>query len=344
MTLQLLILGDAPVDRMVERAKLAEASGFDKVWLADERFYREVYTCLAAFAANTSRVGLGPCVTDPFARHPALTAMAIATLDEISGGRAVLGIGAGISGFAELGIARKKPPRAMREAIELIRALLRGEEVDFRGEVVEFHNGHLSFKPQRADIPMYVASNGPLGQRMAGALANAVIMEACSSVAEVEALRAEVARGAEKAGRDPGEVKLIARLNACVTADGRSSRDTLRPGVARLLGRRSLKLATAETQGLMLPDDAVASIGDAPYAEGVKPYLPLLPLVTDRHVDAFTLGGSVEDIIAHALSLRRAGIDSILIRPLAPQGGTVEDVIESFGAEIWPAVEAAMRT
>jgi len=52
----------------------------------------------------------------------------------------------------------------------------------------------------------------------------------------------------------------------------------------------------------------------------------------------------VEDIIAHALSLRRAGIDSILIRPLAPQGGTVEDVIESFGAEIWPAVEAAMRT
>ena len=76
MTLQLLILGDAPVDRMVERAKLAEASGFDKVWLADERFYREVYTCLAAFAANTSRVGLGPCVTDPFARHPAITLLA----------------------------------------------------------------------------------------------------------------------------------------------------------------------------------------------------------------------------------------------------------------------------
>jgi len=223
VTLQLLMLGDAPVKQMVGRAKLAESSGFDKVWLADERFYREVYACLAVLAASTNQVGLGPCVTDPFARHPALTAMAIATLDEISGGRAVLGIGAGISGFAELGIERKKPPRAMREAIELIRALLRGEEVDFHGEVVRFRNGHLSFKPAREDIPVYVASNGPLGQRMAGALADAVIMEACGSVAEVRALRAEVARGAEKAERDPRQVKLIARLNACVTAEGQTS-------------------------------------------------------------------------------------------------------------------------
>jgi hypothetical protein len=69
---------------------------------------------------------------------------------------------------------------------------------------------------------------------------------------------------------------------------------------------------------LALPDDAVASIGPAPYAAGVKPYLPLLPPVTDRHVDAFTLGGTVDEIVAHAAALRRAGIDSILIRPLAP--------------------------
>src|SRR5205085_11735121 len=143
MSLQLLLLGDAPPGALAERARLAEAAGYSAVWLADERFYREVYSCLAVVATSTSRVMLGPCVTDPFARHPALTAMAIATLDEISGGRAILGIGAGISGFAELGLERKKPPRAMREAIELIRALLRGDEVDFNGEVIAFHHGHL---------------------------------------------------------------------------------------------------------------------------------------------------------------------------------------------------------
>ena len=112
MSLELLMLGNVPVAQMVERAKLAEANGYDTLWVADERFYREVYSTLAVLAQHTTRVQLGTCVTDPFARHPALTAMAIATLDEISNQRAILGIGAGISGFAELGIVRKKPAAA----------------------------------------------------------------------------------------------------------------------------------------------------------------------------------------------------------------------------------------
>src|SRR5215467_15829232 len=159
MNLELLLLGDVPVPRLIERAKLAEANGYAVVWLADERFYREVYSCLGQLAAYTSRVLLGPCVTDPFARHPALTAMAICTLDEISGGRAILGIGAGISGFAELGIERRKPARAIRESIELIRALLGGGAVDFAGEVIACRGGRLSFAPSRPTPPIYVASN-----------------------------------------------------------------------------------------------------------------------------------------------------------------------------------------
>src|SRR6516165_1966480 len=202
MTLQLLLLGDALVLRLVERARLAEENGYDAVWVADERFYREVYSCLGQLATHTTTVLIGPCVTDPFARHPALTAMAIATLDEISGGRAVLGIGAGISGFAELGIDRRKPARAIREAIELVRALLRGETVDFRGDVIAFNHGRLSFPPIRPEIPIYVASNGLLGQRVAAEIADGVIVEACASAAEVRAFRAAVEDAARKAGRD----------------------------------------------------------------------------------------------------------------------------------------------
>jgi len=165
MQMGLLMLGDASVQTMVERARLADAVGYGTVWLADERFYREVYACLAHFAACTSKVLLGPCVTDPFSRHPALTAMAIATLDEISDQRAILGIGAGISGFTELGINRRKPARAIREMIEVIRALLRGESVDFHGEVIDLHQGRLSFVPTRSAVPIYVASNGHVGEK-----------------------------------------------------------------------------------------------------------------------------------------------------------------------------------
>src|SRR2546425_10316476 len=112
---------------------MAEATGYDDLWLADERFFREAYACLTLCALRTRRVRLGPCVTDPYTRHPALTAMAIATLDEISGGRAALGIGAGVSGFRELGVDPARSAVAVREAVELIRRLLAGETVTAKG-------------------------------------------------------------------------------------------------------------------------------------------------------------------------------------------------------------------
>src|SRR5215471_4096340 len=201
MKLELLMLGDVPVAQLCKRARLAEDCGFNAVWLADERFYREVYGALTAIALVTSRVAVGPCVTDPFSRHPALTAMAIATLDEISHGRAVLGLGAGVSGFVELGISPTKPARALREAIALIRALLRGETVAAVGETVAFHDGRLSFAPIRADIPIHIASNGPLGQRAAGAVADGAIMEACATAAAARAFAAQVECGAISADR-----------------------------------------------------------------------------------------------------------------------------------------------
>src|ERR1700722_15438283 len=139
----LLMLGNAGPDRMVEVAQLAERSGFGQIWLADERFYREVYSYLSLFAVKTKSVLLGPCVTDPYSRHPAMTAAAIGTIDELSGGRAILGIGAGLSGFAAMGVVRDKPVRAMAEAIDIIRQLLTGGTVDYKGEVLSFHNSKL---------------------------------------------------------------------------------------------------------------------------------------------------------------------------------------------------------
>jgi 5,10-methylenetetrahydromethanopterin reductase len=338
MTLQLLLLGDAPVAQLVERAKLAEANGYNAVWMADERFYREVYSCLGQLAAHTAKAMLGPCVTDPFARHPALTAMAIATLDEISGGRAILGIGAGISGFAELGIERQKPARAIREAIEVIRALLRRETVDFHGEVIAFNHGRLSFASPRPGIPVYIASNGPLGQRLAAEIADGVIMEACASAAEVRALRTAVESAAREAGRDPRAIRIIARLNTCIAADGRVARDAVRPTVARYLGAGRLRSRTAATQGLTLPAEAIAQVRGAAYAAGVAPYLPLVPLVTDRYVDAFTLAGTADEVTEHASALREAGADGVIARPFAPEGGTIEQTIVTLGSEVWPRV------
>ncbi len=339
----LLLLPHDPPDRLVEVAKLAEAAGYDHFWLADERFFREVYASLTLVAHHTSRISVGTCVTDPYSRHPALTAMAIATLDEIANGRAMLGLGAGISGFAELGVRREKPARAIREAITLIRRLLAGEEADLRGEVVRFDHGRLDFAPKRAAIPIYVASNGPLGQRVAGALADGVIMEGCASPAEAKALGAATAAGAAEAGRHAGAVELVARLNACIAPDGKAARDVLRPRVARTLGAGRLTFATLEAQGLALAESAKATVAGVPYAAGVTPYLPLLPLITDHVVDALTLAGTVDEVTEHVVALGRAGIGQVMIHPFAPPGGSVGDTVRRFGQDVLPAARRALE-
>jgi len=339
----LLLLGHEPTARLAELARLAEATGLDHLWLADERFYREVYASLTLCALATRRLRLGPCVTDPYSRHPALTAAAIATLDEASDGRAALGLGAGISGFAELGVTRARPARALREAIALIRRLLAGETVTQAGEIVRFHGGRLDFTPPRAALPIWVASNGPLGQRTAGALADGAIVEGCASPAEVLALAAEVARGAAETGRDPRAVELVARLNACIAPDGAAARDVLRPRVARTLGAGRLRFAALEAQGLALPAEVLTRVAGVPYAAGLEPYRPLVPLITDRHVDALTLAGTVDEVTAHVVALGRAGIGQIMIHPFAPPAGTVEDTIRRFGQEVLPRARQALE-
>ena len=110
------------------------------------------------------------------------------------------------------------------------------------------------------------------------------------------------------------------------------------PRVARYLGAGRLRSRTLEAQGLVLPAEALEAVAAMPYAAGVAPYLPLLPLITDRHVDALTLDGSLEGVADHVVALIRAGIDGIIVRPFAPKGGTIEDTITAFGSEVWPRV------
>ena len=138
MRMGLLLLGQHTPDELAQLARLSEELGYDYLWYADEKFYRDPYIGLTLVAQNTQRIRLGVCVTDPYSRHPALTAMANASLAEIAPGRVVMGFGAGGSGFPQMGIRQDRPVVAIREGIEIIRRLLAGETVDYQGQVLCF--------------------------------------------------------------------------------------------------------------------------------------------------------------------------------------------------------------
>ncbi len=337
----LLLLPSRPARELATLAARAETLGYDDLWVADERFFRDVYACLAACALATRRIRLATGVTDPYSRHPALTAMAIATLDEISGGRAVLGLGAGVSGFRELGVDASRSAVAIREAVELIRRLLAGETVTVKGEVVTFHEGRLDFAPPRPAVPIYVASQRAAGCRVAGYLADGAIMQGCVAEPLVRFFRETVAEGARRAGRDPAAVELVARINVCVADDRRAARDVMRSTIVRSLVAQRPDFFTFTTAGLALPAALRDKVLALPYTHDPAPLKAVAPEVPDELVDAVTLAGPPADVADGVLRLARAGITQLMVFPLA-EDGRIETTVERFAQEVMPHVREAL--
>src|SRR5262245_55350361 len=337
----LLILPAHEPARLADLAALAEDTGYDDFCLADERFFREVYACLALCAVRTRRIRLGPCVTDPYSRHPALTAMAMATLDGISNQRAVLGLGAGVSGFRELGVDTSRSAVAIREAVELIRRLLAGETVTVKGRVINLTEGRLDFAPPRADLPSYVASQRAAGCRVAGRVADGAIMQGALAAPLVQFFRDTVYDAAREAGRDPDGVSLVARLNVCVADDRAAARNVMRPTIVRSLSAQRPDFFTFATAGLKLPAGLREKVLALPYTHDPAPLRALAPEVPDEFVDAVTLAGPPDAIIPQVVHLAKSGIAEIMVYPLAVDG-RIETTIERFQREVMPRVRSEL--
>ena len=310
------------------------------MWLADERFFREVYASLTLCALRTSRIKLGPCVTDPYSRHPALTAMAIATVDEISGQRAVLGMGAGVSGFRELGIARARSGVAMREAVELIRRLLSGEPVTYAGQTVRFDGGRLDFTPVRAAIPIYIASQHPVGCRAAGRVADGAIMQGCVAERLLAFFRDTVAAGARGAGRDPRALELVARINVCVHDDRTAARALMKPSSCAAWPPSARTSSPSPRRASRCPRPSPSIWRGSPTPTIRGPLAAAAAEVPEEFVDAVTLAGPPEEVAAGVIRLGRSGITEFMIYPMSPDG-RVETTIERFQREVMPRVRAA---
>ena len=142
----------------VALAQIAEAAGFDRLGISCVALWPDSYQLQALIAANTSRIRIGSMVTNPYTRHAAVHAAALATLDEISEGRAFCGMGVG-AGLEALGIDYPKPVRTLRETVTAIRRLLAGESVTFEGQIVTLREAQLN-RPPTHRVPIAIGT-GP---------------------------------------------------------------------------------------------------------------------------------------------------------------------------------------
>ncbi len=210
----------------LDMARTAEAAGFDSIWLGDHLLYRsdergergpwEAWTMLAGLAAVTERVRLGPLVACTAFHPPGLIAKMAATVDEISAGRFVLGLGAGWnrSEFAAFGLPYDHRVSRFEEAFAIIRGMLAGERVDARGIYHDAEDVVLLPRPGRR-VPIMIGSNGPrmLGIALPHADAwNTWYDDYGNSVEGFAALNARISDAAQRAGRDPSQIE----RSACV--------------------------------------------------------------------------------------------------------------------------------
>lgn len=206
-----VVLAPPEPARMAELARESEAAGFDLIGVADSQsLFREMYVSMTVAALNTSRARLAPGVSNILTRHLAVTASAIATIDELSQGRAVLALGTGDSALYNLGL-RPVSLERLEHAIRVLRRLVGGEDAEHDGRRV-----HVRWAHRR--IPVYIAAEGPKTLRLAGRLADGVIVGTGLTPEVVAASLQWLEEGAREAGRglDALDVWFFAKTNVDV--------------------------------------------------------------------------------------------------------------------------------
>ena len=331
MKFDLAILASEPLPVVVRQVQLAERLGYDTAWITDTHLVcRELWVTLAACAAATSRIRLGPGVTVPHSRHVSVTASAIASLHELAPGRVVLGVGTGGSSAQTMGLTLEQVgrPATLAAMAAAVRGLLAGESVRFETGV----DGRLAWLERPPVIPIYLAGSGPRMLETAGRLGDGAIVYATVQPDVLNAALAHVARGASAGGRGLHDVDVALWAPMSIGRDRALARDHARGRVASAC-RHPLPVRLSEDDEAAMR--RVREAYDAyQHATANSRHRTLVP---DRLVDLMALAGTPDDVRAQVERLREVrGLSRVIVFPQVPEPGfpAREAILTLFADEV----------
>ena len=310
--------GGMTAQACIDQARAAESAGIDAIWFAENPFARGIMAAATACALATRTQSIGAGVFNPYGRHPTLIAMEIGALDELSGGRVRLGIGSGLGHAVErMGFSTKRSLTTLREAIVILRALFRGEEVNFSGTAFNVQRVKLDYRA-RADIPIFMAARGPNAVKACGEIADGMIVSNMCAVGFVAKAALSLRESAQAAGRDivPGVVQYIPCVprpnrEEAQAAAKRAIADMLPAYWALAQRLPDARAALMEGSGISEENFSAAvtrlKAGDAPGAA-----------LDERFVRAFAMAGNAEDCRAQAVAFAAAGVSELALTFFGP--------------------------
>jgi len=277
--------GFAATRDMLKAAQAAEAAGASALWFAQHMGYRDAFVSAAAAANATQRTELVPTAISAYSWPPLQTAMSIASLEELSAGRAVLAVAVGnMLNLAQSGFEPISPLRVLREYVQTLRALFAGEAVHLDGAVSKLRGAHLEFRGSRS-IPILIASTGPKMLQLAGEIGDGAVLSTGLTIEMTRRCLAEVATGAERRNGAPQNFRRAGFINLAVSEDGTSARAAVRRKLAHLF-RSGNHAENIKSSGL---DIDHAAIMDANARHDLDAATALLP---DAAVSAFACAGT----------------------------------------------------
>jgi 5,10-methylenetetrahydromethanopterin reductase len=315
------------VQQAVERAERAEALGFEAIFFADSQMNNvDPYQAMALCAVNTKRIRLGTAVTNMVYRDPTITANSFATLNEISHGRATIGMGTGDGPVYSLGRTATKLVD-FEKGLRVMRDLLHDRGVNVP-KSQERAGGNVQLKAGKRPVPIYISAEGPKTLRLAGRTCDGIILGTGFDKQVTDWARQRVAEGAKEAGRSPDDVDIMPAGMIVVDDNGDLARRRVR---SRMANRAHHNFRfTMET----VPEGEAAGIQQfmdnfdisKPIEERVDPNF-----VTNYLLERFTIAGTPAECIAKVKRLEADGIQRIL---LTPPNANYDQVMEAWGKQV----------
>ncbi len=300
------------INEMVELARLADDAGMDSIWMSDHLCFRDCLTSSMAFLTTTKRITVVPAPLSPYSRHPIISAMAIATMEELIPGRVAATAGTGnAAALNEVGLKVNRPLKMMREYMQVLRSFLSGETVNFQGEMLQINGAKMGFKPS-SPIPIYMTAVKDGMLRLSGEIGDGVLLSAGCAPKYIARCSDQIKRGAERAGKSVEDRGIAGFITASVSEDPREAMEASKTFLAYIFRNKHHAENIRMGGGKVDQESLADAVGKRDWEEAKK-------LISDEVVYAHSISGTPSDCHERLQEFMDGGLTLPVLLPMGTQ-------------------------
>ncbi|MEX0804410.1 MAG: LLM class flavin-dependent oxidoreductase [Candidatus Binatia bacterium] len=312
MRLGLCFDGFYSIQEMIELARLADKTGMESLWMSDHLCFRDSLTASMALLAATNNIKVAPAPMSPYSRRPIISAMSIATMEEFAPGRVIASPGTGnAAALKEAGIQSPRPLKTMREYVELLRRLLKGDTVNFQGEMLQMNGAKMAFIPS-APVPMYITAVRSRMLQLGGEIGDGVLLSGGCSPGYITRCVADIKTGAEKAGKSLDRIDVAGFITAAVSEDRREAIEANKHFLAYIF-RNTHHADNIRLGGGKIDQEGLAAAVGRRDWEAAKKY------ISDEVVYAHSVAGTADECREQLAAFVSAGLNLPVLLPMGTQ-------------------------